>query len=1006
MSTLKLTKRYLASAAILIVLLLLSLLLLPLTYALLAVVVLISAFILLDASHHKVLFKMAQRNFIRRKSTTALVIGGLMVGTAIIAASFVVGDTLDNMIVNEVTKGAGDVDFVVASINDQGGYDFYNQTFSDNLTAQLEGIPNVVAVSPLVMDSYSIQNVGNGLSTPNIMATGINQSLWTSFGGFQGTNGTFYAGPSPTGCYLFTGTAKDLGANIGDTVIIAQGTTFLPLTVEALVENHEPGQTGLNSEVWVDINTIQTGFNHTGETNTWFIHNSALNGDNFGANDQVRDDINAILAPLEPSTGLEIVFDVKQILVEGQAQLEVFTQLFLVFGSFSVIAGIALVINIFTMLGEERKSEMGMARALGMQRTDLRRLLTYEGLLYGVAASAVGALFGLAIAYGLVYFVDTAFQFASVPLTTYFTFTGFSLTISFLAGFIITIATVYITTRRISNLNIVRAIRNIPEPPVERKNRRTLLLGIAGLAIGLLMILVGISLKNAGPAYAGLSTMVLSSGFLLRRIMSDRLAWSIAGLATLILWLPLPEQITPFNDYESGIEMFIISGLFMVASSLILVIFNSSSIVWFMTKLFRTRGSYRAVAVTAVSYPLRARFRTGLSIFIFGLVIFTVTVLTMLSGLIGAGVTTMVEESSGGFDVIAFKSLPVPMPNDPWQYINESGGPLQAGNVSNMISLPAMPATANYTGVTSSGATSLADRGTSVIGFDQRFFTEGSFPLSQYNSSLYGSSDEVYRAVLSDPGLVIVDGSFAVMDGGGFGGQPGVAESPGVTLGQTIRLESVFGTFQNVTVVGVMKQQFLSGVYMATDVVTTAYGAEGPSIMLIDFSTGLDVAEQAALLEVEFLPWGVITINVDQLAQEITGAINSIFTLFRAFLAIGLIIGIVGLGIITIRSINERKLEIGMMRAIGFRKRMVVVNFAIESAFVSALGIMIGTVMGYIVGYNLWKTSFSGSDFAFVVDWWPIIFVGLAAFIATILCVYPAARGASKVSPAEVLRFD
>ncbi len=497
MSTLKLTKGYFASAAILIVLLVLSILLLPLTYALVAVVVLISAFILLDASHHKVLFTMARRNFIRRKSTTALVIGGLMVGTAIIAASFVVGDTLDNMIVNEVTKGAGDVDFVVASINEQGGYDFYNQTFSDNLTAQFQSIPNVVAVAPLVMDSFSIQNLDNGLSTPNIMATGVNESLWTAFGGFQDDDGrTFYTAPSATGCYLFVDAAKDLGANVGDSVVIAQGETFLVLTVEEIVRNNEPGQGGLNSAVWVDIQTLQVGFNRTGEINTWFIHNSDINGEIYGNNDQVRDDINAILAPIEPSTGLEIVFDVKQILVDGQAQLEIFTQLFLVFGSFSVIAGIALVINIFTMLGEERKSEMGMARALGMRRADLRRLLTYEGLLYAVAASAVGSLFGLAIAYGLIYFVDTAFQFASVPLTTYFSFTGFSLAISFLAGFLLTIATVYITTRRISNLNIVRAVRNIPEPPVERKDRRAFLMGIAGISVGLLFILVGILTKK------------------------------------------------------------------------------------------------------------------------------------------------------------------------------------------------------------------------------------------------------------------------------------------------------------------------------------------------------------------------------------------------------------------------------------------------------------------------------------------------------------------------------
>jgi ABC-type antimicrobial peptide transport system permease subunit len=42
----------------------------------------------------------------------------------------------------------------------------------------------------------------------------------------------------------------------------------------------------------------------------------------------------------------------------------------------------------------------------------------------------------------------------------------------------------------------------------------------------------------------------------------------------------------------------------------------------------------------------------------------------------------------------------------------------------------------------------------------------------------------------------------------------------------------------------------------------------------------------------------------------------------------------------------------------------------------------------------------------FVISWVPIFVFGLAAFLATVLCVIPAARGASKVSPAEVLRFE
>jgi putative ABC transport system permease protein len=428
--------------------------------------------------------------------------------------------------------------------------------------------------------------------------------------------------------------------------------------------------------------------------------------------------------------------------------------------------------------------------------------------------------------------------------------------------------------------------------------------------------------------------------------------------------------------------------------------------VWFITKLFRTRGSYRAVAVTAVAYPLRARFRTGLSIFIFGLVIFTVTVLSMISSMIGAGVTTMVEETSGGFDLVAVKSLPSPMPDNPWEYINSSQPQLlQPENVTNMIWLPAMPVTANYTGITSNGGSTQAERSTSVIGINQRFYTEGNFPLTQWNSSQYPSQNAVYQAVMDDPSLIIVDGGW-VPSSMEFG--PGLgAGTAGREVGTTVRLQSIFGTFQNVTVAGIMKQQFFNGVFMNESLVASDYGAVGPSVMFMNFAEGLDVAEQAALLEQVFLPWGVQTINVKELAEMVTSAIDNVFVLFRAFLAIGLVIGIVGLGIITIRSINERKLEIGMMRAIGFRKRMVVVNFAIESGFVSAIGIIIGTVMGIIIGYTIWQSNFMGDyEFPFVIPWWPILLVAFAAFVATVLCVYPAARGASKVSPAEVLRFD
>ena len=128
--------------------------------------------------------------------------------------------------------------------------------------------------------------------------------------------------------------------------------------------------------------------------------------------------------------------------------------------------------------------------------------------------------------------------------------------------------------------------------------------------------------------------------------------------------------------------------------------------------------------------------------------------------------------------------------------------------------------------------------------------------------------------------------------------------------------------------------------------------------------------------------------------------------LIEAFLALGLVIGITGLGIITIRSIHERKIEIGMMRALGYTKRMIVMNFALESAFVSVLGIVIGSLLGIVVGYQLWQNAFQSMDMNFIIAWPQIVIVGFLTFLATLLSAIPAARGANKVSPAEVLRFE
>jgi len=59
-----------------------------------------------------------------------------------------------------------------------------------------------------------------------------------------------------------------------------------------------------------------------------------------------------------------------------------------------VVAGVLLLINIFVMLAEERKSELGMLRALGLKRNHLVRAFGLEGSMYALTAAVVGAAAG------------------------------------------------------------------------------------------------------------------------------------------------------------------------------------------------------------------------------------------------------------------------------------------------------------------------------------------------------------------------------------------------------------------------------------------------------------------------------------------------------------------------------------------------------------------------------------------------------------------------------------
>ena len=109
------------------------------------------------------------------------------------------------------------------------------------------------------------------------------------------------------------------------------------------------------------------------------------------------------------------------------------------------------------------------------------------------------------------------------------------------------------------------------------------------------------------------------------------------------------------------------------------------------------------------------------------------------------------------------------------------------------------------------------------------------------------------------------------------------------------------------------------------------------------------------------------------------------------------------LGVITMRNVVERRAETGALRALGFRKGMVLRSYLLELSFIALTGILMGDLLGVAVSYNLHLSFFSGHG-VFVIPWDKLLIVSLLAFIISLPATASPAIRAARMPPAEALR--
>ena len=88
--------------------------------------------------------------------------------------------------------------------------------------------------------------------------------------------------------------------------------------------------------------------------------------------------------------------------------------------------------------------------------------------------------------------------------------------------------------------------------------------------------------------------------------------------------------------------------------------------------------------------------------------------------------------------------------------------------------------------------------------------------------------------------------------------------------------------------------------------------------------------------------------SFQHIVDEATAASLTFNRLIEGFMGLGLVVGVAALGVISARAVVERRQQIGVLRAIGFRRGMVEALFLIESSFIALTSIVVGTVLGLV----------------------------------------------------------
>ena len=382
--------------------------------------------------------QIAQGNAARSPRRTASTAGALMIGLALVGMAGVVGSSLTKTFLDTLDNSV-EADYFIQSTS--GGFD-PSVTFSEEVADEIAALPEFDSVVRYRFGLDSIQINGENKDVFAADINDVERHLDADI-----VSGGLTDADAATSIAIHEDPATDLGLSVGDTVDV----TFPDfetdtLTIVAIYTDSSIfGNYLIDNVVWED-HFNRSGLGFASATVTSFDDDLPQ-----AEQDRLLEEAAAAIQPITDRFPTVVAENRVEFRQSQQDQLNSFLAVIFVLLALSLVIALIGIANTLALSVFERTREIGLLRAVGMTRRQLRRAIRWEAVIIAIFGAILGLILGVIFGVAAVVAIpDTFINTVSIPYGSLVVY----LVIAGLAGILAAI----LPARRAARLNVLDAI--------------------------------------------------------------------------------------------------------------------------------------------------------------------------------------------------------------------------------------------------------------------------------------------------------------------------------------------------------------------------------------------------------------------------------------------------------------------------------------------------------------------------------------------------------------------